>query len=93
MCESYVKVYSFQLRVKSVWKSARVCPLRASDGNTFRDILGRDVDITHLTDIIADVAIIRKQFTEEGTTKPHISDYDQKLLVAITALKEVMHKA
>ena len=40
MRESYVKVYSFQLRVKSVWKSVRVCPLRASDGDIFRDILG-----------------------------------------------------
>ena len=26
MGESYVKVHSFLLRVKSVWKSARVCP-------------------------------------------------------------------
>ena len=54
---------------------------------------GRDVDITHRTDIIADVAILRKQFTEEGTLKPRVSVYDQKLLAAITTRKDVMHEA
>ncbi len=54
---------------------------------------GRDVDITHRTDIIADVAILRKQFAEDGTLKPRVSIYDQELLAAITARKEVMHEA
>ena len=54
---------------------------------------GRDVDITHRTDIIADVAILRKQFSEDGTLKPRVSIYDQELLAAITARKEVMHEA
>ena len=54
---------------------------------------GRDVDITHRTDITADIAILRKQFTEEGTLKPRVSVYDQKLLTAITARKDVMHEA
>ena len=54
---------------------------------------GRDVDITHRTDIIADVAILRKQFAEDGTLKPRVSIYDQELLTAITARKEVMHEA
>ena len=54
---------------------------------------GRDVDITHRTDIIADVAILRKQFTEEGTLKPRVSVYDQKLLATITTRKEVIHEA
>ena len=54
---------------------------------------GRDVDITHRTDIIADIAILRKQFAEDGTLKPRVSIYDQELLAAITARKEVMHEA
>ena len=54
---------------------------------------GRDVDITHRTDIIADVAILRKQFAEDGTLKPRVSIYDQELLAAITARKEVMYEA
>ena len=54
---------------------------------------GRDVDITHRTDIIADVAMLRKQFAEDGTLKPRVSVYDQNLLAAITARKEVMHEA
>ena len=54
---------------------------------------GRDVDITHRTDIVADVAILRKQFAEDGTLKPRVSIYDQELLAAITARKEVMHEA
>lgn len=54
---------------------------------------GRGVDITHRTDIIADVAILRKQFAEDGTLKPRVSVYDQELLAAITARKEVMHEA
>ena len=54
---------------------------------------GRDVDITHRTDIIADVALLRKQFSEDGTLKPRVSVYDQALLTAITARKEVMHEA
>ena len=54
---------------------------------------GRDVDITHRTDIIADVAILRKQLAEDGTLKPRVSIYDQELLAAITARKEVMHEA
>lgn len=54
---------------------------------------GRDVDITNRTEIVADVAILRKQFTEEGMLKPRVSVYDQKLLAAITARKEVMHEA
>ena len=51
------------------------------------------MDITHRTDIIADVAILRKQFSEDGTLKPRVSVYDQELLTAITARKEVMHEA
>lgn len=54
---------------------------------------GRNVDITHRTDIIADVAILRKQFAEDGTLKPRVSVYDQKLLAAITARKNVIHEA
>ena len=54
---------------------------------------GRNVDITHRTDIIADVAVLRKQFAEDGTLKPRVSVYDQNLLAAITARNNVMHKA
>ncbi len=59
----------------------------------FRLREGRDVDIFYRSDIIADVAILRKQFAEDGTLKPRVSIYDQKLLSAITARKEVMHEA
>ena len=54
---------------------------------------GRGVDITHRTDIIADVAVLRKQFAEDGTLKPRVSVYDQNLLSAITARKNVIHEA
>ena len=40
MRESYVKVHSFLLRVKSVWEIRASLPLRASDGDIFGDILG-----------------------------------------------------
>ena len=53
---------------------------------------GRNVDITHRTDIIADVAVLRKQFAEDGTLKPRVSVYDQNLLAAITARKMLKKK-
>ena len=40
MGESYVKVHSFLLRVKSVWEIRASLTLRASDGDIFGDILG-----------------------------------------------------
>ncbi len=46
MGESYVKVHSFLLRVKSVWEIRASLTLRASDGDTFRDILGIILSIT-----------------------------------------------
>lgn len=54
---------------------------------------GRDVDITHRTSIEADIALLRKQFTEDGTLKPRISVYDQELLTAITERKEAIREA
>lgn len=36
---------------------------------------GRDVDITHRTDIVADIALLRKQFTEDGTLKLNLSGF------------------
>ncbi len=54
---------------------------------------GRDVDITHRTSIVADIALLRKQFTEDGTLKPRVSVYDQELLTAITERKDAMREA
>ena len=90
---------NFAPRVKQFDDMERITILDKSkkkNGNIkirFRLRDGRDVDITHRTDIIADVAILRKQFAEDGTLKPRVSIYDQELLAAITARKEVMHEA
>ena len=54
---------------------------------------GREVDITHRTNIVADIALLRKQFTEDGTLKPRVSVYDQELLTAITERKDAMREA
>lgn len=90
---------NFAPRVKQFDDMERITILDKSkkkNGNIkirFRLRDGRDVDITHRTDIVADVAILRKQFAEDGTLKPRVSIYDQELLAAITARKEVMHEA
>ena len=90
---------NFAPRVKQFDDMERITILdnsKKKNGNIkirFRLRDGRDVDITHRTDIVADVAILRKQFAEDGTLKPRVSIYDQELLAAITARKEVMHEA